>query len=253
MILTWKINFGYFWNKYQQIKPHVWSSTSTLASLSDQKHHIVQYHHSEPLLRNYQIRPPLNLVLSVCSVCSISCPVSSFTLGQLWLADSSSFPPSDSSKDKYSFLRSARDSWKAPLFGHFLALLLLTAVLCHTVTGPFCDWMCHSEEKYMMRFIWKNYSDLIFSISFVCHLSFWVYFGSFISLWAINTELVQSSSSWLLAQSQVSSCPVQLNDTHLPHPWLSSPSLQLPSWPYMGEFISEEPGRSQWPKEAMGS
>lgn len=61
--------------------------------------------------------------------------------------------------------------------------------------------------------------------------------SSFISPWDINTELLHSLLSWLLAQSQVRSCPVQLNDTHLSHTWPSSSSLQSPrllSRPYMG-------------------
>lgn len=98
----------------------------------------------------------------------------------------------------------------------------------------------------------KSYSSLIFSISNLpSHISLSppsasspsvIYLSvcslSFISPWSINTKLLLS----LLDQFQVSSWPVQLNDTHLPHTWLSSPSLQrprLPSWPYMGEFISE--------------
>lgn len=147
---------------------------------------------------------------------------------------------------------------------------LLTAAVCHTFTGLFCDGMCHFH--YKTGCIWKvTAAQSLFplpwpslppltssSINFqsVCHLSLSVCFVSFISPWAINTELLQSFWSWLLAESQVSSCPVQLNDTHLPHTWLSSPSLQrpqLPSQPYMGDFISGERGRSRWPKEAMGS
>lgn len=46
-----------------------------------------------------------------------------------------SFLPATHQKDNSSFLRSARNSWKAPLLNHFLALPLLTAVLCHTFTG----------------------------------------------------------------------------------------------------------------------
>lgn len=137
-----------------------------------------------------------------------------------------------------------------------VCLLLLLRACCvaggvifiNALRGKACATGCGRNNSIVSVSSALTFSPTSHSVSFqpVCHLSLSLSLRLFfISPWTVNTEPVQSFWSWLLARSQVSSCPVQLNDTHLPHTWLSSPSLQLPSWPYMGEFISVERGRSR--------
>lgn len=134
------------------------------------------------------------------------------------------FLPVTHQKDNSSFLRSAHNSWKAPLLNHFLALPL-TAVLCHTFTGLVL-WL----DMSLFFFMWdcQEKQTLIFSISSVPSLCLtFIFLGSVVVLLSPPGSKALQVDCWLSPRSVVA--PVQLNDTHLPHPWLSSPSLRLPS------------------------
>lgn len=135
-----------------------------------------------------------------------------------------SFLPVTHQKDNSFFLRSARNSWKALLLkslpGTTSAHSRVVSYLYGSgfVTGYlffFFLWDC--EEK----------QTLIFSISSVPSLRLtFIFLGSvvvlFISTW------VQSSSSWLLAQSQVSSCPCPIKRYTSPSPLAEQPFPSAP-------------------------
>lgn len=197
---------------------------STPASLSQHKQHFVKHRRNEPLVRCRQIRPPISLPLSVSFVLCLGATVSGrfFFFSSLWLIKAEAL----SSGKSLTF-------WE----GSFLALFVRTEAVCHTFTRLFWDIVISSvrtkNSETCRKISWQKVNLLRFLR--VIYLS-----GSFISARTINTARLQSWRSRPLAQPQVSSCPVQLDDTHLPHPWLSSPSLQLPSWPYTGELVSQE-------------
>lgn len=136
-----------------------------------------------------------------------------------------SFLPVTHQKDNSSFLRSAHDSWKARLLNHFLAPPLLTAVLCHIFTGLVL-WPDMSFF-FFVGLRGKTNPNLLY---FLCSLALSdIYLPRFCcgsSLSPPGSKALQVDC-WLSPRSVVG--PVQLNHTHLPHPWLSSPSLQLPS------------------------
>lgn len=108
-------------------------------------------------------------------------------------------------------LEVAHNSWKAP-FRHGLCwqLWCVTPLQLCSLTG----------RVIFICFFWENIWPVSIGkvqqlnlLHFLCFIGLSliylrVCFDSFISLWAINTDLVQSSGSSLLAQSQVSSCPV---------------------------------------------
>lgn len=166
-------------------------------------------------------------------------------------------------KGQVLFLTRAGGSWKAPFIWLFpgrgpprwqsrcVRRLRLGSVMWT------CEFHYHTLRKRYLESSLLNHlyvlgPALLFHVSLCLSQHHTSLSLSLIAPWVINTEPVQSFWDWLLARSQVSSCPVQLNDTHLPHARLSSPSLQrawLPSWPYMGKVRSEEAGRSHWPTD----
>lgn len=108
-------------------------------------------------------------------------------------------------------LEVAHNSWKCP-FGHgfYWQLWCVTPLQLCSLTG----------RVIFICFFWENIWPVSIGkvqqlnlLHFLCFIGLsLIYlracFDSFISLRAINTDLVQISGSSLLAQSQVSSCPV---------------------------------------------
>lgn len=155
---------------------------------------------------------------SVSHVCSVSCYLGAtvgggFSLFSPWLTK-----------------RTTPLFWEVPvILGKPLSLITSWHYLC---SQPWCViplWVWFCDRICLLFFLWdcEEKQTLIFSISSVPSLCLtFIFLGSVVVLF-ISTR-VQSSSSWLLAQSQVSSCPCPIKRYTSPSPLAEQPFPSAP-------------------------